>query len=74
MSEDPFELVLGFNASQRKRMNLGRHVLRFSRRRRGDEYFYMVELSTEGTVENIGVFTEYAPAVRYAGKIVKSIR
>ncbi|BBD72776.1 hypothetical protein HS1genome_1165 [Sulfodiicoccus acidiphilus] len=73
MEDDPFELLLGFNASQRRRMEVGVHVLRFRRRKFRGEYFYSVELSKEGKVETLGLFTDYAPAVRYAGKLVKAI-
>jgi hypothetical protein len=66
-------LLLGYEVSQKKTVNLGVYTLKFHRKkiRKGKEvdFLYIVELIRGGEVVEKGVFTEYSNAVVYAGEI-----
>lgn len=71
-------LLLGYEVSQKKSVELGIYTLKFHRRkaRKGKkvEFLYIVELIRGEEVVEKGVFTEYSNAVLYAGQIFSRFR
>ncbi|BDB98838.1 hypothetical protein [Saccharolobus caldissimus] len=63
-------LSLGYYASQKKTVRIGRYTLKFHRRKRENEYFYLVDLYLDDNLVNRGIFTEYQNAVIFAGSIM----
>ncbi len=70
------KMILGYNVSQKKRVEVGNYVVKFKRRkasRNKFEYIYVVELFFMGNLVKKGIFTEYSNAVSFAGEIVYSL-
>lgn len=67
-------MLLGYEVSQRKLVRAGIYTLRFHRRKKNNEYLYIVEFEREGKVVERGIFSEYSNAVLYAGYIFSRFR
>ncbi|AOL17123.1 hypothetical protein BFU36_10875 [Sulfolobus sp. A20] len=70
---DEIEIMsLGYYASQKKTLILGRYVLKFHRRKNSKKnmYFYIVNLYHDDKLVRSGIFTEYRNAVIFAGSII----
>jgi len=67
-------MLLGYQVSQKKRVEVGMYTIKFHRRRRKNEYFYLVELERQGEIIERGLFTEYSNAVLYAGQLFARFR
>ncbi|MCI2415640.1 MAG: hypothetical protein MPF33_10450 [Candidatus Aramenus sp.] len=70
------KMILGYNVSQKKRVEVGNYVVKFRRRkvsRKNYEYIYVVELFFMGNLVRKGIFTEYSNAVSFAGEIMYSL-
>lgn len=67
-------MLLGYEASQRKVVNLGVYTLKFYRRKVNGDYLYMVTLSKGDEIIERGIFGDYKNAVIYAGQIFYKFR
>ncbi|BFH73639.1 hypothetical protein SJAV_15830 [Sulfurisphaera javensis] len=67
-------MILGYEVSQKKVINAGIYTIKFHRRKRKNEYIYIVELQSGGKVIERGIFSEYSNAVLYAGQIFSRFR
>jgi len=67
-------MILGYQVSQKKKVNVGIFTLKFHRRKRKNDYLYIVELERQGEIMERGIFTEYANAVMYAGEVFSRFR
>lgn len=67
-------MLLGYQVSQKKRVEAGIYTIKFHRRKKKNEYFYIVELERQGEIIERGVFTEYSNAVIYAGQLFARFR
>jgi len=63
-------MLLGYQASQRRKVDIGKYTLHFNRKRAHNRYFYIVELKEGKRVVERGMFEEYGKAVNYAGSIM----
>ncbi|EZQ10894.1 hypothetical protein CM19_03185 [Candidatus Acidianus copahuensis] len=66
-------MSLGYTVSQKKKVVIGNHVITFKRRKRGEEYLYIVEEYFMGKLTRRGIFSEYSNAVMYAGNIIYAL-
>ncbi|AEB95603.1 MAG: hypothetical protein QXR57_04010 [Metallosphaera sp.] len=64
---------LGVLIIQRRKVSLGNYEIVFYRRRRGNEFVYVVEVSLMGEIKARGLFTEFRNASLYAGTWLKSL-
>lgn len=69
-------MLLGYEVSQKKRVNLGVYTLKFHRKKgkTPEDYLYIVTLLKEGKVVESGIFGDYQKAVIYAGQIFMRFR
>ena len=67
-------MILGYQVSQKKKINVGIYTIKFHRRKRKNDYLYIVELERQGEIIERGIFTEYTNAVMYAGEVFSRFR